>query len=290
MDRDREVRKKRGGIQKDNRPRTDKGSKRRIFMRTTFLMVTCGVLIYIPLLLRLWDLAVLHHDEYGQLAGNQQTKNISVSANRGEILDTNGDVLAMSATVYRLILSPLDVMARVSKNADSDGAYDEAAYSKAVEERRMTLALGISEILPELTFEGIMERMEKTHSQYEILLNGIEEDQAEELRVFMTEQKCGYDLWLTPDSKRYYPYGQLGAGIIGFVNANGGATGVEAAMESELKGIEGRVVTAQTGRGVEMYNSFSSFEDASDGNTVQLTLDATIQSYAERALAEGIQT
>lgn len=284
-------RKKRGGIQQSKGPRRDKGGKRLIFRRTVILMVVCGVLIFLPLIWQLWDLAVLHHDEYGQRAGNQQTKNISVAANRGEILDTNGDVLAMSATVYLLILSPLDVIERVDekKYTYQDGTLDQASYQEAIDVRRQILALGICEILPELSYEGVMARMEKTYSQYEILMDDIEEDQADRLRLFMAEQNCGYDLWLTPDSKRYYPYGALGASLIGFVNDIGGATGVEAAMEQDLKGIEGRVVTAKTGQGVEMYNSYSSFENASDGNTVTLTLDATIQSYAERALAEGIE-
>lgn len=66
----------------------------------------CLAGLYIPLLIQLWNLAIVHHDEYQTKAIEQQLMDVTVSANRGEILDANGDVLAMSATVYNLILGP----------------------------------------------------------------------------------------------------------------------------------------------------------------------------------------
>lgn len=283
---------RRGGVPRTVVTRSEKGSKRLIFQRTTILMFLCGVTMFLPLIWQLWNISILKHDEYGGKAASQQTKNISVSANRGNIYDSNGNTLAMSATVYKLILSPLDVIAKVSETPfkDEDGNLDQAAYDNAVEARQMTLAMGIQDILPHITVEEVLARMEKTSSQYEILEDDIEEEVAQQLRELLTEENCGYDLWLTPDSKRYYPYSQLASGIIGFVNDNGGAYGVEAAYEEFLKGQEGRVVTAKTGRGTEMYNSYSSYDDAVNGLNINLTLDATIQAYAERALAEGIET
>lgn len=280
----------RGGLPKDMTIRGDSGSKRLIFRRTAFLMVVCGFFMFLPLIWQLWTLSVVNHDHYGGMAASQQTKNVSVSANRGNIYDSNGNTLAMSATVYKLILSPLDLIANVSKKGcyDEDGNFIESAYQNAISQRKQELALGIVTILPELTVEEVLLRMEKTNSQYEILTDDIEEEVAEIIREFLNEQGCGYDLWLTPDSKRYYPYSNLASGIIGFVNDNGGAYGVEASCENYLCGQEGRIVTAKTGRGTEMYNSFSSFEDAVNGYNINLTIDATIQAYAEKALAEGI--
>ncbi len=283
---------RRGGIPRTVVTRSNKGSKRLIFQRTFMLMVICGVGMFLPLIWQLWDIAIVKHDQYGGMAASQQTKNVSVSANRGNIYDAKGNTLAMSATVYKLILSPLDVIAKVDKKEFEDkllGSFDEVGYNKAIEARRMTLAMGIHQILPDLTVEDVLARMEKTNSQYEVIADDIEEEVAQEIREFLTQENCGYDLWLTPDSKRYYPYSQMASGIIGFVNDNGGAYGVEAALENQLKGTEGRVVTAKTGRGTEMYNSYSSYEDAVNGYNVTLTIDATIQAYAEKALAEGIE-
>lgn len=269
-------------------------AKKLILERTSILMLLCGFLMFLPLINRLWLLSVVMHDEHGGMAASQQTKNVTVTANRGNIYDSNGNILAMSATVYKLILSPRDLANKVNpkdyliQEGDNKGDPDTVAYEAAIEERNLTLAQGISNLFPEITVESILERMEKTNSAYEVLLDEIEEETAEVLREFMAEMNCGYDLWLAPDSKRYYPYSYLASGILGFVNSNGGAYGVEAAYDSYLQGTDGRIVTAKTGKQVEMYNSYSSFEDAMNGYDIHLTLDATIQSYAEKALAEGI--
>lgn len=284
------------GIPKTAPPKRDFSSTRIIFRRTAVLMFLCGFAMFLPLIGQLWVLAVEKHDEYGGLAASQQTKNVSVTANRGNIYDSSGNVLAMSATVYKLILSPRDVIAQINQRSytvsegENKGELDAAAYEEAITQRQQTLAVGIAQILPELSAEDVLARMEKTNSAYEVLASDIEEETAELLRILMTEENCGYDLMLTPDSKRYYPYSQLAAGVIGFVNDNGGAYGIEAAYESQLRGSEGRVVTAKTGNGTEMYNSYSSYEDAVNGYDVHLTIDATIQAYAEKALTEGIQT
>lgn len=109
-------------------------SKRSIFRRTVFLMAVCGVLMFIPLFWKLWNIAIVNHDYYQQLATKQQTLDLSVSSSRGNIYDRNGNVLAMSATVYNLILSPNDLEKSVSKKdfTDEEGNLDQAAYEAAV--------------------------------------------------------------------------------------------------------------------------------------------------------------
>ena len=84
-------------------------SKRSILHRTLVLMAVCGVVMFIPLGWKLWDIAIVHHDEYQKLASDQQALDLSISAQRGNIYDRNGNVMAMSATVYSLILSPNDL-------------------------------------------------------------------------------------------------------------------------------------------------------------------------------------
>ena len=85
-------------------------SKRTIFRRTVFLMAVVTPLLFAALLWKLWDVSIVHHQEYQQRATKQQTMELSVSADRGVIYDRNGNVLSMSATVYDLILSPRDLV------------------------------------------------------------------------------------------------------------------------------------------------------------------------------------
>lgn len=83
----------------------ESGSKRKIFRRTVFLMLVCGVGLFIPLIGQLWNIAIVHHEEYQAEAVEQQTRDVEVAAFRGSIYDSSGDVLAMSA--HRLQPDPV---------------------------------------------------------------------------------------------------------------------------------------------------------------------------------------
>lgn len=265
-------------------------SKRLVFRRTLCLMLICGVGLFIPLFHQLWDIAILHHDDYQKSAIGQSTQDVEVSASRGNILDRNGDVMAMSATVYKLILSPLDVENKISKSKfkDEDGNVDLEAWQAAVDQRKQLLIDGICSLV-DVSREKVENHMSKSNHQYEVIAEDIEKEQADKIREFLVANDCGYDLWLAQDTKRYYPFSGLAAQTLGFVNAEGGAYGIEAAYDSVLQGTPGRVVTGRTATGVEMLNSYSDFVDAINGYDLTLTIDSTIQYYAERILEEGIK-
>ena len=274
----------------EEKQRREHDSKKQIFQRTVWLMVIFGVLTFIPLIWQLWDIAIVHHEEYRMRQLNQSTRDVEVRSNRGMIRDTNGNVMAMSATVYNLILSPRDLINSVDqrKFKTEDGGVDEAAYQAAIEERRELITDKVCSVLG-LDRESVAKRMERVNSQYEILQKNIEGTQAEELQAFIAENRLGYSLIMTPTTKRYYPFSDVASHVVGFVNDNGGAYGVEAAYEDVLEGTSGRVVTSQTGAGTEIYNSYSDYIDAVDGSNVTLTIDASIQRMAEQTLAAGIE-
>lgn len=276
---------------RSSQPDRNKQSKRMVFRRSLVLMLVFGVGLFIPLLAQLWNIAIVHHDEYQAKATRQQLMDVTVSANRGDILDANGEVLAMSATVYNLILAPKDLVASVSENKfkDEDGNLDEEAYNAEIQRKRDEVVDGLCELMPDLDREDLERRMQKVNSQYEVLATQIEEADAKAIRTFIEEHKTSYYLYLTPDTKRYYPFASLASQVLGFVNSEGGAYGLEAGYEDVLKGIPGRVVTGKTGENVEMYNSYSNYIDAINGYDLTLTLDATIQSYAEQMLEKGIE-
>lgn len=276
---------------RNSQPDRNKQSKRMVFRRSLVLMLVFGVGLFIPLLAQLWNIAIVHHDEYQAKATRQQLMDVTVSANRGDILDANGEVLAMSATVYNLILAPKDLVASVSENKfkDEDGNLDEEAYNAEIQRKRDEVVDGLCQLMPDLDREDLERRMQKVNSQYEVLATQIEEADAKAVRTFIEEHKTSYYLYLTPDTKRYYPFASLASQVLGFVNSEGGAYGLEAGYEDVLKGIPGRVVTGKTGENVEMYNSYSNYIDAINGYDLTLTLDATIQSYAEQMLEKGIE-
>ena len=272
------------------RPDGDRRANRTIFRRTMFLMVLFGVLVFAPLLWKLWNIQITNHDLYEQKAIEQQTGDKAVAANRGTIYDAKGNILAISATVHDIILSPRDVIKLQNAYAEKVEAAREKnkAYPDYPEPTNTFIAQGLSQILG-VEQEDILKRLAKTNSAYEVIAKKTEEDISTQVREFITENHLASGIVVQPTTKRYYPNSILAAQVIGFVNSNNeGAYGLEAMYEDELSGEVGRVVTAKNGAGTELLYRYEDYIDALDGCDLTLTVDATIQHFCEKILAEGI--
>ena len=277
----------RGGVPSNETRGTH--SKRSIFRRTVFMMVLCGVVMFVPLGWKLWDIAITHHDEYQQKASDQQTMDMTVSASRGNIYDRNGNVMAMSATVYNLILSPNDLVKSVPTEDEEGNELSDALYEAALAAKQQQVKEDLMNLIPGLDAEKLETQIQAVKYSYREVKTNIEEEDAEAIRAYIAENKTSAYLYLIPSTKRYYPYSGLAAQALGFVNAEGGAYGIEAWYDDVLEGTAGRVVTTKTATGVEMFNTYSEYIDAQDGCDVTLTIDATIQSYLEKAIEEGLK-
>lgn len=268
----------------------DRRANRTMFRRTMFLMVFFGIFIFFPLLWQLWTIQITDHDKYEKMAIEQQTGDKAVAADRGTIYDTEGNILAISATVHDIILSPRDVVKLQSAYAEKVAEAKEKgkAYPDYPEPTNTFIAQGLSQILG-VEQEEILKRLAKTDRAYELLAGKTEEAVSTQVRAFITENHLTGGIVVQPTSKRYYPYSTLAAQVIGFVNAdNQGAYGLEAMYEEELSGEVGRVVTAKNGAGVELLFRYEDYIDALDGYNMTLTLDATIQHFCEKILADGV--
>ena len=264
-------------------------SKRSISRRTMTLMAVCGILMFFPLMWKLYDIAIRHQDEYQKMAVEQQSLDIPISARRGNIYDRNGNVMAMSATVYNLIFSARDFANSVPKKDEEGNALSNEAYQAKLSLRQDQMAAELMALVPGLDRDKVVEKVRDTRYAYWEVKTNIEEEDAEPLREYLTEHKTASYLYLTPDAKRYYPYSGLAAQALGFVNANGGAYGIEAVYNDVLEGTPGRVSTNKTAGGTERYNTYAAYIDAVDGYDLNLTIDVPIQSYLEKTLEEGIK-
>lgn len=280
-------------MEKEPRKHTkDRRANRTVLWRTILLLAIFGVAVFIPLLWKLWDTQIINHEYLENLAIDQQTRNSTVEANRGIITGSDGEILAISGTVHTVILSPKDVVELQEAYAEKveKAAKGEGKYPEYPEPTREMIASGLSEILgvEEMT---ILERLAKTNRQYEVIKTKVEEDVAERVRQFISDNKLSGGIRLDPTTKRYYPNGALAAHVLGFVNDdNEGAYGLEAMYDEELSGEAGRVVTAKNAQGTEMISRYETYVDAIDGYDVETTLNSTIQSMLESALLEGIET
>ena len=291
---------KSGNETPEKRTGSSNTSAQTIFHRTMILLVIFGIAAFIPLVWKLYQLQIVQHDWLQSKATAQQTSDESVSASRGTIYDTSGKTLAVSATVYNVILSPKDI----NTVDDSDleellgEDYDEtcteaqieAATEQIIQNRVELIATTLASILEDVDQSDIEERCESTTSMYSVVKKKVEAEDADEVREFIERYDLDAYIYLTNDSKRYYPYSSTAATILGFVNSsNEGAYGLEAYYDDELSATEGRIVTAKTSLGTDLLYNFAEYYDAEDGNDIYLTIDTTIQYYCEQILAEGIE-
>lgn len=248
-------------------------ANRMILRRTLFLMVLCGIVAFIPLIATLYKLMIVEHDHYEALAINNQTRSTRLTAARGEIYDRNMNILAASTTVETVFIDPNEIAKEMEKPENS-GLLD-------------TIANGLSNILG---VEPDFVRMQAadTKYRYKAIERKISEEFADEVRTFINDNKIK-GVYLETDAKRYYPYSSLGAQLLGFVSDdNIGTEGLEAYYNSYLEGVAGKVVTTKGNYGSEMPYTFEKYYDATNGDSLVLTIDTTVQSYLEKNLQAAI--
>ena len=237
--------------------------------RTLFLMIVCGIVAFIVLAIQLFRLQILDHDKYESLAIDQQVRETNVSANRGTIYDRNGKILAASADVSNIFISP----AEIKKNNEDP----------------VLIAQGLSEILG-VDYGKILEMTQDTGSWYKTVARKVEDDLTEQVRQFKSENNL-IGVKIESDTKRYYPYGSLASHVIGFVGTdNYGLSGIESYYDDVLTGTDGRVIRATNAAGTQLlYTNYEDYYDAQDGSDVVLTIDATIQYYLEKHLQQAVE-
>lgn len=235
--------------------------KRRMAFVVAMLAVVCSVV----LIVRLFYLQILDKNGYRERAINQQLKSVTISAKRGVIYDRNMKKLAQSATVWTVFISPREMTA----------------------EQTPLIAGTLSEML-EVDAQRILDKAQDKSRAYEVIKSKIEKPLADEVLSFVNENKIS-GVYLEEDNKRYYPYGSFAASVIGFTNAdNQGSGGVEASYNKILSGTPGRVVSAKNGWGTDMNFNFQQMYEASDGNSIVLTIDEVVQHFLEKHLETAV--
>lgn len=248
-------------------------ANRVIQSRTFVLMLIMGIGMFIVLFFKLYSLQITRHEELQSKAVSQQTRSSVVTANRGTIYDASGNILAISSTAETIFLSPKEI---------NDALNDEknpVAWTKEV------LASALAKIL-DISEDGILKKMARTDSMYEVLKYRVDEDIADQVRQYINDNKVK-GVFLTTDAKRYYPYSDLASHVIGFVGTDyTGLYGLEAEYDKELQGKSGLVVTAKDNRQNDMLFEYSQYFDPENGGELQVTLEATVQYYLQKGMEE----
>ena len=189
----------------------------------------------------------------------QWTKAIDIKSDRGIIYDRKGRKLAVNVTSYTLWASPSDV-----RNPEETAMLLEPIIQ--------TDAGEILEIL-------------KRESSYVKIRQWITREEAEEIR----DLKIG-GISIVDDSKRYYPFGNFASYILGFTDIdNNGLYGIERVYDEYLSGMPGIWVKPTDRDNRQLPYGDDRIHSAQDGTSVVLTIDETIQGFAERAAQEALE-
>lgn len=259
------------GSKNNSKKRAEKGPAQRLRQRTAILILLILVLGFGAAVLRLTYLTTIQSSELQESAVDLQLADTTVSAKRGTIYDANGNVLAESASVWQVVMSPVNF-----KN----------------DKQRQAAAKGLSEIF-DLEYNDVLDDT-KQQSHYVIVKRRIESDEREKVLELIDTLKKDYScsgvIQLLDDYKRYYPKNSLASSVIGFTGSDDqGLEGIEYEYDSYLSGTPGRIITAQNARGTDMPFRYEQNVESEDGNNVYLTIDETIQSICEKYMQKGVE-
>ena len=239
-----------------------------VIRRRLALCMAIFLALFLTLSARLFYLQVISAEDLQRRAQAQWTSESVIAPSRGSIIDRNGSVLAMSAT----------------------------AYTASVNPRQVTDAEAMAQILaPVLNMDeaDIVEKASNTSRSSVILRRQLSRETARQLKAMMAEYRdrdsdALSGLVLDEDSQRFYPYGEFLSQVIGITTIDGvGQAGLESSLNDYLSGKSGLVLGEIDGKGRALSYSGSEYIAAVDGSTVELTIDATIQGFCEKAAREA---
>lgn len=245
------------------RIRMDSGQHRRVIR----VMVILGLLAFVPVGLRMYQLMIRDYDTYSELARRNQTRSTAINAQRGKLYDRNMNILATSVSVENVYLNPREL-----KQSGAD---------------LTELSRVLGEIL-QRDPEWIEKRGRDTSKRYQQIGYRVDEETGAKIREYINQENIS-GVHLEPGTMRVYPYGTLASQVLGFTNVSGeGAEGVEASFDAFLSGKAGRVVTGKGNNEMDMPFSYERYVADIPGADVILTLDATVQACLEKQMEAAI--
>lgn len=248
-------------------------SKNFIHFKKLKITLVVIIIIILFLILRIGYLQFIEGNELKELAYNQQVINQIISPRRGNIYDSTGKALAISAQVDTVTINP----AKIVKTNDED-----------TKKYKETVAKGLSDIF-ELDYNEVLKKV-TSNSQVETITKKVEQEKVDNLKKWMNDNKISVGINIDEDSKRYYPYGTVASSIIGFCGSdNQGLSGIESKWDSILTGTPGKIVSSKGSDQKEIPNAEETYISAENGSDLTLTIDLNIQTIIEKYLKQAVE-
>lgn len=237
--------------------------------RTDLIRVLLA-LCFILIVARMYDLQIISHQKYVDLAMSQQTMQNTIFAKRGEIYMMDGDnttPVVMNEKVYTISVDPFLLCSEGGKELKEDEAkIDQLVQGYAVN-----------------TWDKVFAN---EASRYAVIAKNVPYERAKQIK----EAKIT-GVYAQGSTKRVYPEGDLAAQVLGFVNADGkGQYGIEGSLNKELTGVNGILKTVKDVNNIPLTIGKNNVRvPAQDGKNVVLSIDRNIQKKTEDAIKATIE-
>ena len=237
------------------------------------------IIIFILLICRIGWIQIVQGAELEEQMHRQLTASKTISPTRGTLYDSTGKALAISARVDTVSINPEKFVVK-----DDDGDIDEEKTKKLKEDT----AKAFSDIF-KLDYKETLAKFSESSTNVTIAKK-VENDKIEKLKDWMDKNDLYSGINIDEDSKRYYPYNNLASNLIGFCGTdNQGLWGLELKWNDILTGTPGKITSAQDAVQDLIPYENGTYIAPQNGNNITLTIDANIQSIAEKYLKQACE-
>lgn len=235
-------------------------------------------IVFIALVARIGAIQFIDGTWLKERAYSQSTSSTVVSAKRGTIYDSNGKALAISAEVDTVSVNPEYLVVKEKGEVNQE----------KTQELREKMAQKFAEIFS-LEYDDVLKKLNSSRS-VETIASKVETDKVTTLKEWLKENKISSGVNIDEDVKRYYPYNNLASNLIGFCGTNNqGLDGIELSYDDELKGTNGKLITAISVIQTAIPDQNEQYIAPENGSNIYLTIDSNIQTIVEKYLKQAVE-
>lgn len=251
-------------------------------VRSTRIRSATAAVVVIALvalcIVRLADVQLVRAEALGQQADGRRSMSLPIHGTRGEIVDTDGTVLADTVQRWDLTISPRWVH---DLTVERDGVAEDTPFGVVIE--RIAAITGDDADVLDTELRTVIAA--NPDSDYHVLATGLDAEQFQAIMDLKREFNIGF-MTLQLNPQRLYPSGSVAGNLIGFMGTDGPLAGLEMADDACLAPTPGQLVFDRAADGTPIPGTMTTDDPAVDGGTLELTIDADVQFQAQQIVAQ----
>lgn len=247
-----------------NKKKTFSETRKRIIITSVAFVVFLIFLFY-----NLFSLQFINYAYYKNKVYDQITTSSALKAKRGNIYDSNMNLLAAEKTVWRVFVSSREIKKREKR--------DRKEYTKII-------SSGLSEILS-FDYDTIFKKISNSNVLDITIKKNANEEEYKRVLQFINDESLSEMVLTEAQTSRYYPENTLAAHVLGFVGSDlQGLYGLEYTYNDILSGTDGYYLYGKDANGNSLPNEYATYVPPTSGYSLVTTLDSYLQSELENQL------